>query len=349
MPDTFHLFPQLPWKLRELIWGFAVRPRKLGVHIFGTDYSTDKADGDITLCVDYARPFLASERGIQLTSPTPRPLSPTGAIREPSWTTNNPSNYLIDGGLWTACKESRAFMEQEYESKRWRAFTNGRKKDYNFNMRLYDFPGDSLPEEKRMSAMGYFLDNGSPHYFTVLPEMDPFFLQANDRELNLMTWYSLQYAHGLWSPNVGLAGPKNVAIEFDPEWLARIEAAERDEEGPVKILDELALASILSRQIRTIWIVDYSLKRRGTSSEMRGRERRRKIFEGADRRFVEVAAGWNQDGADIHDDFETDSGCLKFYKAIEEASRELQDNPRTADETLFYGMAYFGVLACEFL
>ncbi|KAI8665161.1 hypothetical protein LRP88_12805 [Fusarium phalaenopsidis] len=349
MLGTFHLFPQLPWELRELIWGFAVRPRKPGVHIFGTDYGTNKADEDITLCVDYARPFLASGRGIQLTSPTPRPLPPTGAMHEPSWTKNNPSSYLIDGGLWTACKESRVVMEQEYEFKRWCAFTNGRKKDYSFNIRLYDFPGDSLPDEKRMSAIGYFLDNGSPHYFTVLPEMDMFFLPADGRELNLMKWYSLQYAHGLWSPNVGPAGPKHVAIEFNPEWCARIETDERDEEGLAKILDEFATASILSSQIGTIWIVDYSLKRRGGNFEMRPRERRRKIFEGAGRRFVEVAAGWHQDVTDIHDDFETDSGCLEFYKAIEEASRELQNNPGVADETLFYGRAHFGVLACELL
>ncbi|KAJ4168953.1 hypothetical protein NW754_010885 [Fusarium falciforme] len=171
-------------------------------------------------------------------------------------------------------------MEQEYESKRWRAFTNGRKDDGSFIMRLYDFPGDSLPEEKRMSAMGYFLNNGSPHYFTVLPQMDLFFLQADGRELDLIKLYSLEYGHGLWSPNVGLAGPKHVAIEFDPKWYARIETDERYEEGLAKILDE---------------------------------ERRREIFEGADRRFVEVAAGWHQDVTNIHDDFETDSGCLEFY------------------------------------
>ncbi|KAL2678818.1 hypothetical protein Neosp_009569 [[Neocosmospora] mangrovei] len=238
-------------------------------------------------------------------------------------------------------------MEQEYESKRWSAFTNGRIKDHEFNMRLYDFPGDSLPEEKRMSAMGYFLNNGSPHYFTVLPEIDLFFLQATSREPDLFNFYGLGYGHGLWSPNVGLAGPKNVAIEFDPNWCARIETDEKDEEGLAKILDEFATVSILSSQIHIIWIVDYSLKRRATKSELQRKEPRREIFEGADRRFVEVAAGWHHDLTDIHDDFETDSGCLEFYKAIEKASREEQENPGIADETLFYGRAYYGVLACE--
>lgn len=76
---------------------------------------------------------------------------------------------------------------------------------------------------------------------------------------------------------------------------------------------------------------------------------RRQIFEGADRRFVEVAAGWHQDVTDIHDDFETDSGCLQYYKAIEGATRHRQRYPSVADETLSYGRAYFGVLACELL
>ncbi|KAI8716431.1 2EXR domain-containing protein [Fusarium sp. LHS14.1] len=346
MSDTFHLFSQLPCELRELIWTFALRSRKPGVHVFGTDPRT-MDDDDLTLHSDYARPFFVSQRGHRLTAPTPHPLPPTDATHEPSWTTNNPSSYLIDGGLWTACKESRAVMEQEYESKRWRAFTNGRKNDFEFKMRVYDFPGDSLPEEERMSAMGYFLNNGSPHYFTVLPEMDLFFLQASSREPDLNNLYGLDHGHGLWSPHVGLAGPKNVAIEFDPAWCARIETGERDEEGISKLLDEFTRTSILSSQINTIWIVDYSLKRRAKKSELQSRNPRREIFEGADRRFVEVAAGWHYDLTDIHDDFETDSSCLKFYKVIEHASRELQENPRVADETLFYGRAWCGVLACE--
>ncbi|RMJ17746.1 hypothetical protein CDV36_002588 [Fusarium kuroshium] len=239
-------------------------------------------------------------------------------------------------------------MEQEYESKRWRAFTNGRKRDNNFQMRLYDFPDDSLPEEQRMSSMGYFLNNGSPHYFTVLPEMDLFFIQAKDPKSILSQCRSFGHSHGLWSPNVGLAGPRNVAIEFDPEWWASIKRDERDEQGLVKVVAEFALTSILSRHIITIWIVDYSLKRRKTSSQVTDKETERMIFEGADRRFIEVADGWHDDLTDIHDDFETDSDCLEFYKVVEDASRELQEHPHSADETLFYGRACFGVLACEF-
>ncbi|RSL87482.1 hypothetical protein CDV31_016240 [Fusarium ambrosium] len=215
-------------------------------------------------------------------------------------------------------------------------------------MRLYDFPDDSLPEEERMSSMGYFLNNGSPHYFTVLPEMDLIFIQAKDRESGLSQCRRLIYGHGLWSPDVGLAGPKNVAVEFDPEWLASIKRDEQHDRRSLRVLDGFALTSTLSSHIKTIWIVDYSLKRRDPSSRIPGKERHRKIFEGADRRFIEVAAGWHDDLTDIHNDFETDSDCLEFYKVVEDASRELQEHPRTADETLGYGRAYYGVLACEF-
>ncbi|RSL57802.1 hypothetical protein CEP54_008160 [Fusarium duplospermum] len=239
-------------------------------------------------------------------------------------------------------------MEKEYETKRWRAFTDGRKKDYDFQMRLYDFPSDSLPEEERMSSMGYFFTNGSPHYFTVFPEMDLFFVQVKGRERNFVQLSNLDYGHGLWSPDVGFAGPKNIAIEFNPEWWASIRRDERDERGLVKVLYEFALTSILFRHVSTIWIVDYSLKRRKASSQDLDKETERMIFEGADRRYVEVAAGWRWDMMEIDDDFETDSGCLEFYKTVEDASRELQEHPHAADETLCYGRAYFGVLACEF-
>lgn len=38
-----------------------------------------------------------------------------GGVAPISWTLNNPSTYLIDSGLWTACKESLLVIEKEFQ------------------------------------------------------------------------------------------------------------------------------------------------------------------------------------------------------------------------------------------
>ncbi|RSL84896.1 hypothetical protein BHE90_000358 [Fusarium euwallaceae] len=102
-----------------MIWTFVLQPRVPGVHIFGTDYGKDNSNnGYVTPSDDFARPLNRGYGVQQLTAPAPRARPAASTTPEPSWTTNNPSSYLIDGGLWTACKESRAVIEQEYEAKR---------------------------------------------------------------------------------------------------------------------------------------------------------------------------------------------------------------------------------------
>ncbi|RSL70851.1 hypothetical protein CEP53_001712 [Fusarium sp. AF-6] len=214
MPESFHPFPWLPLELRLMIWTFVLQPRVPGVHIFGTDYGKyNSNNGYVAPSDDFARPLNRGYGVKQLTAPTPRARPAASTTPEPSWTTNNPSSYLIDGGLWTACQESRAVIEQEYEAKRWPAFTNA--------------------------------------------ELSSF---------------------------------------------------------------------------------DY----RGSTN------RKRAIFEGVDRRFVEVV-GCHIGAEHMHDEFETDSGSLEFYEAVEKAATWQENNENNSDLIGSYGRAHFGILACELL
>ncbi|UPK92691.1 hypothetical protein LCI18_003626 [Fusarium solani-melongenae] len=327
MPETFHLFSRLPRELRQMIWTFVPRPRVPGVHIFGTEHGNNYCDGDMAPCDDFIRPLDCGPRRQQLTPPTPRFPPTTSTLAEPSWTKSNPSSYLVDGGLWTACKESRAVMEREYEVEHWRTLKHS---------------GDYPRDRTRMPSMGGFLDNGSPHYFTIFPNQDLFYFQANGLERRMISGHDIPDDHRLWSTRNGFHGPKHVAIEYNPEWWSSVQEDELMDQPFVEILDDFS-AAVIASTINIIWFVDYSLKRQRPSST----DRKRVIFEGADRRFVEVV-GCHIDAEQMYDEFETDSGSLEFFKAVEEAATEYEDYPSVVDVSRCYGRAQFGILACEF-
>ncbi|VTT64960.1 unnamed protein product [Fusarium fujikuroi] len=93
---TFTRFIELPRELRDQIWSLAIRDDHPGAHIFG-QYVTGSHG-------------FQSWRGLSFD------------VAAPSWgrffesldenrSDENISTYLIDGGLWTACHESRCIME----------------------------------------------------------------------------------------------------------------------------------------------------------------------------------------------------------------------------------------------
>ncbi|KAJ3465413.1 hypothetical protein MRS44_006071 [Fusarium solani] len=118
--ETFHIFPNLPGELREEIWRCALRPdgpARPGAHFFGV--VSPRADGRAKL-VNHALVLRDStfDREICLVGPLWGSTSIEGKLidkLEPaSWIDNNPSTYLIDSGLWMACKESRHVIDQVF-------------------------------------------------------------------------------------------------------------------------------------------------------------------------------------------------------------------------------------------
>jgi len=85
-----------------MIWKRAMRPRLPGAHVFhvsdGHSWSWQPllaTPGDVPRGVDSGEAALA-------TAPT-------------ALTLNNPSTYLIDSGLWTACRESLRAIEKDFQ------------------------------------------------------------------------------------------------------------------------------------------------------------------------------------------------------------------------------------------
>ncbi|KAI1262339.1 hypothetical protein F5Y18DRAFT_398060 [Xylariaceae sp. FL1019] len=102
--QTFHPFPDLPAELRLMIWEAALHPHEPSAQFFSL------ADNNNEYCEDdYFYMDHQAKKGSDLAAPCSR------QIGELSWTNNNLSAYMIDHGLWTACKESRAVMLKYHE------------------------------------------------------------------------------------------------------------------------------------------------------------------------------------------------------------------------------------------
>ncbi|QGJ01141.1 hypothetical protein CEK26_002585 [Fusarium fujikuroi] len=102
----FERFSELPRELRDQIWSMAIRDDRPGVHIFGQYDETKR-------CKTGGR-FLRSGDMVSGTWAEPSCRRYFGNLSEDR-SDENISAYLIDGGLWTACHESRLIMDKRYE------------------------------------------------------------------------------------------------------------------------------------------------------------------------------------------------------------------------------------------
>ncbi|KAM5354866.1 hypothetical protein ACJ41O_001512 [Fusarium nematophilum] len=240
MYDTFHLFNYLPWELRNQIWNFAVRPGYRGAHVFRlyNPQNHEHPDGNINMLIPPSSyPEL---RDCRLAAP--------GGAK--SWKDNNLSAYLIDGGLWAACKESRLVMERRFQCQKWRPLP---RDDQERRDR------QRMPREKTrdMPATGYFTgDDGVAHYFTVCPHRDLFILQPQD--MNTINWgrpnLDIQIGSSWW----GFHCLQNIAFEYNPEWGTQWADAfpprrERD------VIRQFVRMAIHLAGAPNIWIIDYNL------------------------------------------------------------------------------------------
>ncbi|KAH7459267.1 hypothetical protein FOMA001_g20130 [Fusarium oxysporum f. sp. matthiolae] len=109
MFDSFHCFTNLPVELQIEIWSSAVRPAKAGVQIFSlsSDHRSQPHEDGAP-----EAPWVGS---YYLTAPRwafgPKSSRVNGFDEiTASWTKNNPSTYLLDSGVWNACRQSNRVM-----------------------------------------------------------------------------------------------------------------------------------------------------------------------------------------------------------------------------------------------
>jgi hypothetical protein len=296
----FDQFASLPKELRDLIWDAAIRPRRPAAHIFSYFHSLHREAPKLTEQYAVRERFVDGSTTDEgwLGAPIIEDEEDDGDDEDEdakyhkgehfSWTDENPSAYLIDTGLWTACRESRDAMARRFRPGYWapirKAFCE-QAKDWYF--------GCALPRHEPPDApvTGGFIHEGEHRAVTVYPKSDLFIIRPVD---------------GPWVADIGtlaqsgsffsrLSGSRvtNVAFELPPgfsHWSdVQIRRDMKEEEKSIiqYIMEEyvyqLANFGHAWRIAPRIWFIDPDEERpAGTTLEDR------EVFHAVGCRYVEL-------------------------------------------------------------
>ncbi|KAF5643550.1 uncharacterized protein FTJAE_3350 [Fusarium tjaetaba] len=271
MATTFHKFPLLPRELREEIWYFAVRSHHRGVQIFQA-YKSPSYEGHRATSLRnhilriYRTSMKASFLANGLLTPARTsieynrpwyfgaPLRPKGYVGLEGSLDNIVSTYMIDCGLWTACKESRRVIRKH--------FANPSNNPWG------------LPERGSVS----YCSGSNPFCLSVWPGSDLFILDFDN--FFGTNWGPIEVFPGTpESSPCPVESCKEVGIVYD---------SIRDNDNP-RAWQNVTLAMDFLRLLslkRHLWLVDTNLKRkRGAASS---RDSDTTEFYASDRKFIPV-------------------------------------------------------------
>ncbi|RYP55714.1 hypothetical protein DL771_012455 [Monosporascus sp. 5C6A] len=319
--STFTCFAKLPKELRDMIWIAAIRPAQPGVHfftIFNLWVDRDRwAIGDDAAVADPECSDISA-----VAAPCCNRSEPTAR----SWTASNPSTYLIDGGLLTACKESREAMNKHV-----RAVEGGHRSDLDKN---YDQSKD--PDAATTAS---FLLDGERWFFRVKPELDLFIVQPYDFN-SLDDWDTFGHHAYIF----GRCHAGHIALEYDPKWASDLSSERGDFPSAEGALGCVSRATTdQASWVDHLWLIDYRIRRRPEESLP---VEKRHIFYGVGCRYVEVQPydpGWDWGPYDYPDD------VFSFKHSLDEDSH-YDDGPDDFQRFESDGYAWgpmVGILACE--
>ncbi|KAI1390029.1 uncharacterized protein F4822DRAFT_428375 [Hypoxylon trugodes] len=272
MPEEFHLFPKLPIELRDMIWEFAMRPNKPGVHFFQRRNPSGWFTYQLTL------PGLVDQ-----------PRTGDHTFRGPRYVPqHNPSTYLIDEHLWFACRESRQTMERVFKTKYWEAIRNDHVKAGNQHLSR-----DWLENEIAMPATTVvpcdYRDPLPPCYCMVLPYQDLFCFNALDQQ-NVMTVPELNSSVQIGSTHYGYRGIRNIGIPFYDPGPNGGRTTRLDFDVVIQYMDRCGIPGL-----ETLWLINYTARREHHVPTKEQAARNPKIFYGTNCKFVELIPDPNGD------------------------------------------------------
>jgi hypothetical protein len=377
MTDTFFLFNKLPGELRAKIWHFAIRSTDRGVNLFYMyDLNADRDVGSTRDVPDFRMPHFPSRLADPIRSEdcstsmsfALQSSSMTTPIVTDGWTDRmesaskiraNISTYTVDGGLWTACKESRYYIRGVFPPEKrstWKARERRRNADDEF-LTTYFAAEDQLIDHSRES-MHRNTKTCDIRYLTIRPCLDLFFLRPHS--FKTFSWESIILRHG-WRPSK-LDGVKHIALEYSPEWGFEIGSNPRHPtfHAFLEVLEHLGHFD------RTLWFIDYGIRRSRKESATSSKQApspeapsleapsmasERRTFYATNRRYVEVACcSHPHDGQEWEIEYESKDGLRTSSLSFIETLRVGMDKKSISvapDEHYF--SCDIGVLACEFL
>ncbi|KAF5974097.1 hypothetical protein FBULB1_7929 [Fusarium bulbicola] len=286
MLSSFHCFGSLPPELQEHIWKLSVRPTKPGVQVFSLSSSSNAnlSNKAGTAVASLATPsyFSAPKWAFGPTSNYPQSLRDTTA----SWTHNNPSTYLFDSGLWSACIQSRNIIRNTLNEDKFLVVRT------RANRHALGDTGLNISEA-----------SASRHRSIVVsPREDLFVLQLDHPDA--FVWYLRDPAIPSETP-AGSPQLRNVGWQYNPAWATSIR------ESPWSVGD-----------LETLWLINYRIKRKyWVPSEEELNEPEPQIFEGDGFRFTEVSAGDDGPWDEVVDD--CDPHTLADFIAFVELLQQL--------------------------
>ncbi|KAH8882202.1 hypothetical protein GQ53DRAFT_463394 [Thozetella sp. PMI_491] len=265
----FHLFPNLPKELRDLIWESAIRPDRPSAHFFTLCY-----DGKESMRTQVLANWASRYQNWKLQLSCPQ-FSST-AFGSYSWTDGNPSAYLLDSGLWTACRESRDAMRRYHRL--------GRRPERDAEEAAPETTPTgprALPRPTLACSKGLIHDR----FLTVDPARDLLCIQPE------LTYAPISKTALAWIPLQNFQDFQNIAIEFSSSGFSGLTIC-----GSSPSLHWLNFAlRKYGRSEAALWLIDYTL--RPTRGRWVGPGARaepfpgRAVFYGHDRRYVEVIQG----------------------------------------------------------
>ncbi|KAJ4313843.1 hypothetical protein N0V84_009198 [Fusarium piperis] len=320
MTTTFHPFPRLPQEIRDAIWAKAAnfRTEKREVHFFTVFNSRNREES-------------AALTQYKLKGPSSRSCLAAPRCKdgeELSWTEGNPSMYLLDRGLWTACSDSRAailkasVMTMCSESCTGCRACNYVSSDETADMaKLYDGPRTAK-----------FVSDGHEQEMVVWPKNDLFCLQPYDWN----TLDKLRLQHTAIFPRHGKPHLRHVAFELPrdevlnvarhQDWLGEKEIPTPSSHPMIRRMESL-LARGRLQHIRNVWLIDYGLKRANPRPAARQ-------FWARGLRFIEVSLCDGYEWTDCRGDGRDALDFVEWLKEV--TSWDLNES-----------FTDIGVLACE--
>ncbi|KAL6884766.1 hypothetical protein GGI43DRAFT_432476 [Trichoderma evansii] len=282
MLSEFHQFGKLPTELRLQVWRHALQPispTRLKAHFFSvTNY---REDGDMLKNLR-VQCNLGSDchidHGCRFCLAAPK----FGSSH--SWTSNNPSAYLWDFGMWSACYESRQVIEKHYKIEYWTAkVRQGRTSIF------VDHPADTCVPLIHPRT-------GGDWCFPIHPYQDLVCLQPFNITTVGFYWETEFFMEDfcMIDYNRGLRGFVNLALEYDPSWFNGIR-----ELDALYLFEEISPRGLFIRTLvcmddedsvytpETLWLIDYNLKRDEDKKD-RVVPRKNKVFSGCGKKFVQV-------------------------------------------------------------
>jgi len=323
-----------------MIWTLAAyaRPSQPGAHVFSV-YDRNQHG---TIVPDGESAVVDADNDLAIILGVPTTIASHGRENAHEF---NPSMYLLDGGLWTACKESRLLMEKRYRSKHWaqvQAENNervwGSYSHWHSVSNRDEMPatGYLIPGSRNairdadddgdcvMSGVGGASEISHPWFFTVFPSCDLFIFPISELLNRNVCPTSIIFSEILASTDRGYNGLVNIAFDFDPAWDEQVAkwSEIRGGRGVVEpaIVDFFYgfLDTLDGYWNRMVWFIDHRIKRKiPTDPQDVSEDREMPAFYGMDRKYVVVKSpDHGYDGGGWHDCFD--------YGSIQKGDDEIE-------------------------